>query len=243
MTETMIKKPLPKVALTGSLERGYSIWFAMVVALFVMSLQLSNIIAAKIITVGGLALSAAIVIFPVSYIIGDVLTEVYGYRRARLVIWIGFLCNLLTVLVVSAVIALPPAPFWGHQQAYETVLGVAPRLMAASLIAYLVGEFTNSYVLAKLKIATQGRWLWMRTISSTLIAQLLDTAIFTGVAFGGVYPMATLAQIALAEWLAKTAYEAAATPLTYLVVGFLKAREGVDVYDTDTRFNPFVVWE
>lgn len=243
MTETMIKKPLPKVALTGSLERGYSIWFAMVVALFVMSLQLSNIIAAKIITVGGLALSAAIVIFPVSYIIGDVLTEVYGYRRARLVIWIGFLCNLLTVLVVSAVIALPPAPFWGHQQAYETVLGVAPRLMAASLIAYLVGEFTNSYVLAKLKIATQGRWLWMRTISSTLIAQLLDTAIFTGVAFGGVYPMATLAQIVLAEWLAKTAYEAAATPLTYLVVGFLKAREGVDVYDTDTRFNPFVVWE
>jgi len=239
----MIKKPLPKVALTGSLERGYSIWFVMVVALFVMSLLLSNIIAAKIITVGGLALSAAIVIFPVSYIIGDVLTEVYGYRRARLVIWIGFLCNLLTVLVVSAVIALPPAPFWGHQQAYETVLGVAPRLMAASLIAYLVGEFTNSYVLAKLKIATQGRWLWMRTISSTLIAQLLDTAIFTGVAFGGVHPMATLAQIALAEWLAKTAYEAAATPLTYLVVGFLKAREGVDVYDTDTRFNPFVVWE
>lgn len=239
----MMKKPLPKVALTGSLERGYSIWFVAVVALFVMSLLLSNIIAAKIITVGGLALSAAIVIFPVSYIIGDVLTEVYGYRRARLVIWIGFLCNLLTVLVVSAVIALPPAPFWEHQQAYETVLGVAPRLMAASLIAYLVGEFTNSYVLAKLKIATQGRWLWTRTISSTLVAQLLDTAIFTGVAFGGVYPIATLAQIALAEWLAKTAYEAAATPLTYLVVGFLKAREGVDVYDTDTRFNPFAVWE
>ncbi|MCS7209720.1 MAG: queuosine precursor transporter [Fimbriimonadales bacterium] len=236
-------KPLPKVAQTGSVERGYSIWFVMVVALFLTSLLVSNLIAAKIIGVGGLTMSVAIVIFPLSYILGDVLTEVYGYRRARLVIWIGFACNLLMVLVISIAILLPPAPFWKHQQAFETVLGVAPRLMLASLVAYLVGEFTNSYVLAKLKIATQGRWLWTRTISSTLVAQLLDTGIFTAVAFGGVYPTQELLKIGLIEWLAKTLYEAAATPLTYLVVGFLKAREGVDVYDTETRFNPFLVWE
>jgi uncharacterized integral membrane protein (TIGR00697 family) len=236
-------KPLPKVALTGSVERGYSIWFVMVVALFLTSLLLSNIIAAKIISVGGLVMSSAIVIFPVSYIIGDVLTEVYGYRRARAVIWIGFACNLLVVLIISAAIAMPPAPFYEHQQAFETVLGVAPRLMLASLTAYLVGEFTNSFVLAKLKIATQGRWLWTRTISSTMIAQLLDTAIFTMVAFTGVYPARELVQMSLIEWGAKTLYEALATPITYVVVGFLKAREGVDVYDTETKFNPFLVWE
>lgn len=236
-------KPLPKVALTGTVERGYSIWFVMVVALFLTSLLLSNIIAAKIISVGGLVMSSAIVIFPVSYIIGDVLTEVYGYRRARVVIWIGFACNLLVVLIISAAIAMPPASFYEHQQAFETVLGVAPRLMLASLTAYLVGEFTNSFVLAKLKIATQGRWLWTRTISSTMIAQLLDTAIFTTVAFTGVYPAAELVQISLIEWGAKTLYEALATPITYAVVGFLKAREGVDVYDTETKFNPFLVWE
>lgn len=236
-------RPLPKVALTGSVERGYSIWFVMVVALFLTSLLLSNIIAAKIISVGGLVMSSAIVIFPVSYIIGDVLTEVYGYRRARVVIWIGFACNLLVVLVISVAIAMPPAPFYTHQQAFETVLGVAPRLMLASLIAYLVGEFTNSFVLAKLKIATQGRWLWTRTISSTIVAQLLDTTIFTMVAFTGIYPTAELIQMSLIEWGAKTLYEALATPITYAVVGFLKAREGVDVYDTETNFNPFHVWE
>lgn len=236
-------KPLPKVALTGSIERGYSIWFVMVVALFLTSLLLSNIIAAKIISVGGLVMSSAIVIFPVSYIIGDVLTEVYGYRRARVVIWIGFACNLLVVLIISAAIAMPPAPFYEHQQAFETVLGVAPRLMLASLIAYLVGEFANSFVLAKLKIATQGRWLWTRTISSTMVAQLLDTTLFTMVAFAGVYPTAELLRMSLIEWGAKTLYETLATPITYAVVGFLKAREGVDVYDTETNFNPFLVWE
>jgi uncharacterized integral membrane protein (TIGR00697 family) len=173
-------RPLPRVSLTGSVERGYSIWFVMVVALFLTSLLVSNIIAAKIISVGGLMLSSAIIIFPVSYIIGDVLTEVYGYRRARLVIWIGFACNLLVVLIISAAIAMPPAPFYEHQEAFATVLGVAPRLMLASLTAYLVGEFTNSYVLAKLKIATQGRWLWTRTISSTMVAQLLRYGDFHG---------------------------------------------------------------
>ncbi|MCS7301402.1 MAG: queuosine precursor transporter [Fimbriimonadales bacterium] len=236
-------EPLPKVALSGSLERGYSIWFVLVVALFIVSLVLSNIIAAKIISLGGLVMASAILIFPVSYILGDVLTEVYGYRRARLVIWIGFGCNLLAALIIIAAIALPPAPFWQHQEAFRTVLGVAPRLLIASLIAYLVGEFVNSYVLAKLKIATRGRWLWTRTISSTIIAQLLDTTIFTAVAFAGVYPTAELVKISLIEWGAKTLYEALATPITYAVVGFLKAREGVDVYDTETKFNPFLVWD
>lgn len=217
---------------------GWSFWFTAMAALFVAALITANIIAAKPVVIVGLLLPAAIIIFPISYIVGDVLTEVYGYRQARRVIWLGFLCNLIAVTAIAIAQALPPADFWDGQPAYQTILGFAPRILFASFLAYLVGEFANAFVLAKMKIATQGKWLWTRTIGSTLVGQGLDSLIFITVAFAGTWPTSALVEAILTHWLVKSAYEALATPLTYAVVGFLKRREGVDVYDTDTRFNP-----
>lgn len=219
----------------------YSIWFVLVVALFVTVLLISNIIASKIATIGSFAIPAGIVIFPISYIVADVLTEVYGYRHARRVIWLGFLCNLILVVATVLAIWLPPAPFWDKQEAYATILGAAPRLLVASLSAYLFGEFTNSFVLAKMKILTRGRWLWTRTIGSTFVGQFVDTAVFSTIAFMGVVPTSALVAMILTEWLFKTVYEALATPITYAVVGFLKHVEGVDAYDIDTNFNPLAI--
>lgn len=222
-------------------SEGYSYWFVVVVALFVTALITANITAVKLIGLFGLAIDAGTIIFPISYIFGDVLTEVYGYRRARQVIWLGFFCNLLAVGAIVLGGALPAAPFWEGQQAYETILGYAPRLLFASFCAYLVGEFANSYVLARMKVVTSGRWLWSRTIGSTVVGQGLDSAIFVVLAFSGTVPTAALVGIILVNWIFKSVYEAAATPLTYLVVGFLKRREDLDVYDRDTSFNPFLV--
>jgi uncharacterized integral membrane protein (TIGR00697 family) len=182
-------------------------------------------------------------IFPISYIFGDVLTEVYGYARARRVIWLGFICNLIAVIAIWLGQVLPAASFWDGQAAYERILGYTPRLLAASFLAYLIGEFANSFVLAKMKIATKGRWLWMRTIGSTLVGQGLDSLVFITLAFVGTIPLAGLASAIVTQWLAKTVYEAVVTPLTYNVVSFLKRREGVDVYDYSTRFNPLAVVE
>lgn len=207
--------------------------------LFVTCLITSNLIAVKLIKVAGLVLPAAIIIFPLSYVVGDVLTEVYGYGQARRTIWLGFFCNLLMVAAVWLAGVLPAAPFWDGQAAYERVLGTTPRILGASFAAYLVGEFANAYVLAKMKLATKGRWLWSRTIGSTLVGQGLDSAVFMTLAFAGSIPGAGLGEAIVAQWLAKSAYEAAATPLTYLVVNFLKAREGLDVMDHDTSFSPF----
>jgi uncharacterized integral membrane protein (TIGR00697 family) len=218
---------------------GYSSWFLLVVALFVTCLVAANIIAVKLVDVFGLILPAGVIIFPVSYILGDVLTEVYGYRQARRVIWLGFLCNLLVVAAIVAAQALPAASFWDGQAAYERILGYTPRILAASFVAYLFGEFANSFVLAKMKIASGGRWLWSRTIGSTLVGQGLDSMVFMTLAFFGTIPAAGLASAIFTQWLAKCAYEAAATPLTYLAVNFLKGREGLDVYDHATDFNPF----
>jgi len=218
---------------------GYSSWFVLVVALFLTCLVAANIIAVKLVDLCGLTLPAAVIIFPVSYILGDVLTEVYGYRQARRVIWLGFLCNLLVVVAIVAAQVLPAASFWDGQAAYERILGYAPRILAASFLAYLMGEFANSFVLAKMKIATRGRWLWSRTIGSTLVGQGLDSLVFMTLAFAGTIPAAGLASAVISQWLAKSAYEAVATPLTYLAVKFLKTREGLDVYDHTTRFNPF----
>ena len=217
---------------------GPSHWFVAVVALFVTALITANIVAVKLIDVGGMVLPAAIIVFPVSYIIGDVLTEVYGFRQARRVIWLGFACNLLAVVVIWLAGALPAAGFWDGQPAFERILGQAPRILAASFAAYLVGEFANSAVLARMKVATEGRFLWARTIGSTVVGQGLDSAVFMTVAFAGVIPAEGLVAAVVTQWLVKTAYEAAATPLTYLVVGFLKRRDGVDVYDRETSFNP-----
>jgi uncharacterized integral membrane protein (TIGR00697 family) len=225
----------------ASYQLKYSLWFVISVAVFITCLITANITAVKLVNVFGLVLPAGIVIFPISYIFGDILTEVYGYHLARRVIWLGFLCNLLVVVAIWVGQVLPPASFWNGQAAYERILGYTPRLLLASFLAYLGGEFANSFVMAKMKIATRGRWLWTRTIGSTLVGEGLDSVVFMTVAFVGEIPMEVLALAIVTQWLAKSAYEAAATPLTYVAVRFLKRREGVDVYDYDTRFNPLLL--
>jgi queuosine precursor transporter len=207
-------------------------------ALFVTCLLTANTIAAKLIVVGGIVLTAGIVIFPISYILGDVLTEVWGYAAARRVIWLGFACNVLMVVAVWIGGEIPAAPFGTSQFAYDEVLGQTPRILVASFLAYLVGEFANAFVLAKLKVATHGRWLWMRTIGSTIIGQALDSAVFVVLAFAGTMPGPVLAGVVAGQWVVKVLYEAAGTPLVYVVVAWLKARENVDAYDDETNFNP-----
>jgi uncharacterized integral membrane protein (TIGR00697 family) len=207
-------------------------------ALFVTCLLTANVIAAKLVVLGGLTLTAGIVIFPISYVLGDVLTEVWGYAAARRVIWLGFACNALMVAAVWVGGVLPAAPFWKGQAAYQEVLGQAPRILVASFAAYLVGEFANAFVLARLKIATRGRWLWTRTVGSTVVGQALDSAVFVTLAFAGSVPAGALAGVVGAQWLVKVVYEAAATPLTYAAVAWLKSREQVDTFDYHTDFNP-----
>lgn len=215
--------------------------FVVVASLFVTCLVTANIIIVKQISVGNLVLPAAIIIFPLSYIFGDVLTEVYGYHQARRVIWLGFLCNLVAVVAIWIGKLLPAAPVFEAQTAYERILGSTPRFLLASFTAYLVGEFANSFVLAKMKIRTRGRWLWMRTIGSTLVGQGVDTLVVLTIAFWGKLPFPVLGSMILSHWLIKTAYEATATPFTYAIVGHLKRKEGIDIYDYDTNFNPLHV--
>jgi uncharacterized integral membrane protein (TIGR00697 family) len=212
--------------------------FVTCTALFVTCLLTANTMAAKLVTVGGLTLTAGIVIFPISYVVSDVLTEVWGYAATRRVIWLGFACNALLVAAVWLGGELPAAPFWKGQAAYEEILGHAPRILLASFVAYLVGEFANAFVLARLKVATGGRWLWVRTIGSTVVGQGLDSAVFVTLAFAGGVPAAGLLGIIGAQWAVKVAYEAAATPLTYAAVGWLKSREEIDTFDYHTDFNP-----
>ncbi|MFO7270015.1 MAG: queuosine precursor transporter [Sphaerobacter thermophilus] len=220
-------------------DEHFSALFVVVAALFVTSLITANIVAVKLVDIGGLVVPAGTVtLFPLSYIFGDVLTEVYGFRRARLVIWLGFVCNLLAVGSIVITQVLPPAAIWDGQAAYERILGFTPRLLAGSFAAYLVGEFLNAVVLAKLKIVTQGRWLWMRTISSTLVGQGADSLVFITIAFVGTIPGGELVPLMVTAWLVKSAYEVLATPLTYVVVNTLKRREGVDTYDYGTDFSP-----
>lgn len=211
--------------------------FVAVAAFFVTTLVVSNIIAVKLVEVSGQVFPAGLVIFPLSYLLGDVLTEVYGFRAARAVIWLGFACSLLAVAAIQAAIHLPPAGFWSDSQgAYELTLGTTWRIFLASLAAYLVGEFANATVLARMKVATQGRWLWSRTIGSTVVGQGLDSLIFVALAFAGTG--ASLANPIVTTWLIKVGYEALATPLTYAIVNGLKRREGLDVFDADTRLTP-----
>lgn len=209
---------------------------------FATTLITANIIAVKLVSLGDSIVPAALVIFPLSYIFGDVFTEVYGYRRARQIIWLGFGCNVLAVVAILIGQWLPAAPpFQDAQAAYERILGYTPRLLAGSFIAYLIGEFANAAVLAKLKVATEGRWLWSRTISSTVVGQGLDTVTFSLIAFGGTVPGAVLVNIVLTAWLLKVLYEIVATPFTYAIVNYLKRQEGVDVYDRDTNLNPLAL--
>lgn len=226
-------------------------YLPVITGIFVTCLIVSNIVAIKLIQVGPFTLSGALLIFSISYIFGDILTEVYGYARARQVIWIGFGCNLLAVFGFYTAGIMPASPYWSlpgfdtpqaAQRAYDAVLGFTPVILTGSFIAYLVGEFLNSLVLAKMKIATEGRWLWMRTIASTLIAQVADTGIFWGVLFiGGLISTDALLPTIMGEWASKVLYEIVATPLTYPIVNFLKRAENEDYYDRETNFNPIAL--
>ncbi|MEO5668830.1 MAG: queuosine precursor transporter [Bdellovibrionota bacterium] len=207
---------------------------------FVTVLLCSNLIGpSKLGQLWGIKFAAGVLFFPFSYIFGDVLTEVYGYAHARKVIWAGFGAQLFATLMSMAVLAFPPAPEWPHQAALETAFGAAPRIMAASVLAYWAGEFVNSYIMAKMKVLTQGRMLWTRTIGSTIFGQLVDSAIFYPIAFWGIWSGHQLITVLITGCAVKTAWEAAMTPFTYKLVAFLKKHEGVDVYDTNTDFNPF----
>jgi uncharacterized integral membrane protein (TIGR00697 family) len=222
-------------------------YYPYVMAAFVAILLLSNIIGASkrsFVTlpwIGDWSFGAGVLFFPVSYILGDVLTEVYGYANARRVIWTGFAALLFMAFMAWVVVKLPPAEGWPDQKAYEAVFGNSWRIVLASMTAFWAGEFANSFVLARLKVATAGRFLWMRTIGSTIVGQGLDSLIFYPLAFWGLagWPVEQLWQVVLSQWAIKTVWEAILTPVTYLVVGFLKRREGVDVFDTETDFSPF----
>lgn len=222
-------------------------YFPYVMAAFVAILLLSNLIGASkpsYVTLPGGAqwsFGAGVMFFPVSYIIGDVLTEVYGYANARRVIWTGFAALLFMAFMAAVVVALPPAADWPGQEAYEFVFGNSWRIVLASMAAFWAGEFANSFVLAKLKVLTGGQFLWMRTIGSTVVGQGLDSLIFYPLAFYGLagWPVEQLWQVVLSQWLIKTAWEALLTPVTYAAVGFLKRREGVEVFDSETDFSPF----
>ena len=241
MTESV-----PPAAVNAATVRHFR-YYDLVMAAFVAILLLSNIIGASkpsyVVLPGGSewAFGAGVLFFPISYIIGDVLTEVYGYARARRVIWTGFAALAFMAFMAWVVVALPPADGWPGQSSYEFVFGNSWRIVAASMTAFWVGEFANSFVLAKMKVWTAGKALWARTIGSTVIGQGLDSLIFYPLAFYGLacWPPEQLYQVVLSQWLIKTLWEAALTPVTYVVVGALKRREGVDVFDEGTDFNPF----
>ena len=215
-------------------------YFDYVMAAFVAILLLSNLIgAAKLATVAGFTFGAGILFFPVSYVIGDVLTEVYGYANARRCIWAGFAAMVFMAFMSWVVVAMPPAAGWDGQSAYESVFGQVPRIVLASMLAFWAGEFVNSFVLAKMKIWTKGKHLWSRTIGSTIFGQAVDSAIFYPLAFLGVWETEAVLMVMVTNWLLKVLWEALLTPVTYGVVGWIKRREGVDVYDTGTEFSPF----
>ena len=224
-------------------------YFDIVMVAFVTVLVCSNLIGpAKIAQIeipgwGPYVFGAGVLFFPISYVFGDILTEVYGYARARRVIWTGFAALAFASFMATVVVALPPASFWKHQEAYEIAFGNAWRVVAASMIAYFSGEFVNSYVLAKMKIWTAGRYLWMRTIGSTIAGEAVDSTLFYPVAFygTGIIPNEALPVVMLSQFLTKTAVEVLFTPMTYKIVAFLKASEGIDHFDRNTDFNPFAV--
>jgi len=229
-------------------QRSYK-YYEFVMAAFVTVLICSNLIGpAKIAeldlpVIGAVTFGAGVLFFPISYVFGDVLTEVYGYARSRRVIWAGFGGLAFASLMSFVVVSLPPAPFWKNQEAYEIAFGGTWRIALASMIAYFCGEFVNSFVLAKMKIITSGRWLWTRTIGSTLFGEGVDSLLFYPMAFygTGIIPDEKLPQVMLAQFIAKVSVEVVFTPVTYWVVGALKRAEQEDYYDRDTRFTPFTL--
>lgn len=219
-------------------ERLYR-WIDLVTAAFVAVLIISNIASTKILQMGPFTFDGGTVLFPLAYIFGDVLTEVYGYRRSRRVIWTGFFWLFTAAAVLSLVDALPPADGWDLQTSFHAVLGQTPRIVLASLVAYFAGEFSNSFVLAKMKILTRGRWLWTRTIGSTLVGEAIDTCLFLGIAFWGALPGSLLGAVFISNYIFKVGVEFIFTPVTYVVTSFLKRSEQEDYYDYHTDFNPF----
>ncbi len=213
--------------------------FACLMGVYITCLLLSNLIAGKMMALGSVTLPAAVILFPITYILGDVFTEIYGYKNMRTVIWMGFACSAFAVIIYMITIALPHPDFWGNQEAFATVLGTTPRVFAASLIGYLFGEFSNSMILSKLKVKTEGKKLWMRTIGSTIVGEAFDTVIFISISFWGTMPTETLLQMMLFQYLFKVCYEIIFTPVTYAVVRKLKKIEDMDTYDTDVNYNPF----
>jgi queuosine precursor transporter len=207
--------------------------------LFVVALIVSNLVAGKIVAFGDLRVSGAQILFPLTYIFGDIFTEVYGYSASRRAIWTGFIASTVLAVMGLIVVALPPAPEWHDQVAFEKVFYTVPRVIAGSLLAYWCGEFANAFVMAKLKLFTRGRHLWVRTIGSTAVGQLVDTVIVMIFVFAGKVDVATILNLIGSGYLVKVVYEVAATPLTYLVVNGLKRLEGVEIFDESTDFNPF----
>ncbi|MGB3292155.1 MAG: queuosine precursor transporter [Phormidesmis sp.] len=210
-----------------------------ITALFVTVLLVSNIVSTKIVDFGFFTFDGGTLLFPLSYIFGDILTEVYGYARSRKVIWTGFVAALVMSATFIIVGALPAAADWTYQTAYDQILGLTPRIVVASLIAYSVGEFSNAFILAKLKVATQGRQLWLRTISSTLVGQVLDTALFIVIAFWGLFPASLIVTLVVSNYVFKCGVEILFTPITYWLTSWLKQQEQEDYYDRRTNFNPF----
>jgi uncharacterized integral membrane protein (TIGR00697 family) len=228
---------------TPAAARRYR-YYDLVMAAFVTVLLCANLIgAAKVCNVSGYRFGAGVLFFPISYIFGDVLTEVYGYARARRVVWAGFGAQIFAAVMSWTILALPPDPAWTFQSAYETVYGATPRIVAASLLAYFCGEFCNSYVLAKMKILTAGRLLWARTIGSTIAGEGVDSLIFYPAAFLGVWDTRLVLDVMVSNYLIKVAWEALITPVTYRVVAFLKRVEDEDYYDVHTDFTPFSLRE
>jgi uncharacterized integral membrane protein (TIGR00697 family) len=209
---------------------------------FVVVLLVSNLLAQKLVRFGPITTSGAVILFPITYIFGDVFTEVYGYAASRRAIWLGFFGTALLYVVSAIVLALPADPDWHNGPAFQLVFGFLPRLLIASLVAYFAGEFANSYTMAKLKILTRGRWLWTRTVGSTIVGQAVDTVLVILIAFYGRIPTARLPAVMLTGYLLKVGYEALATPVTYLVINFLKRAEKADAYDAHISFNPFKVF-
>lgn len=233
---------------TERMKKQY-LYYDLIMAAFAVVLVCSNLIGPGKITeihaplLGALTFGAGIMFFPISFIFGDILTEVYGYAASRRVIWVGFICLAFASFMSWVIVALPPAPDWHDQAAYQSVFGSTARIAIASLVSFAAGEFVNSFVLAKMKILTQGRWLWSRTIGSTIFGEAVDTVIFFPLAFygSGEFPDAMMPQIVLAQFTAKVLVEVAFTPITYKIVAFLKRAEHEDYYDSHTDFNPFII--
>lgn len=221
------------------MKNSVSVLFMLAGILFATCLLISNILATKILMIGPWSAPAGVLIFPVAYILNDVITEVWGFTKARLIIWTGFAVNLLAVVFFSMGIAIPGAPFWQNQEAFATVLGSTPRIVVASLSAYLIGSFLNAFVMSRLKVATQGKGFSVRAILSTLAGESADSVIFISIAFAGVFPAGVLITMVFTQALIKTAYEILILPVTVQVVNWVKRVEGVDTFDTSVSYNLF----